>query len=160
MFPGYETLYWCKSVSSADLTRSSFPPVFGKERQHNSRRLNWRQHGPSLVVNFCDTVAKLFSSDLPNAEAICTTKTPRAYDISRRNNMINIKHRASPFAPFLLPRSFTIQKQLKLTSQKAKMRFFISEIILLLITATAALTGEKIDTSVLKSCRNSEVSLV
>lgn len=36
---------------------------------------------------------------------------------------------------------------------------YISEIIFLLVTTTAALTGEKINTSVLKSCKNSEVSL-
>lgn len=35
---------------------------------------------------------------------------------------------------------------------------YISEIIFVLVTATAAVTGEKVDTSVLKSCEHSEVS--
>lgn len=74
--------------------------------------------------------------------------------------MNDIRHRASPFA--LIPLSvrslpkfiFIIKAQL----DKAKMRY-ISEIIFLLVTTTAALIGEKINISVLKPCKHSEVSL-
>lgn len=67
--------------------------------------------------------------------------------------MNNIKHRASPSpSPF-----FHYPKINKAYLPKAKMRY-ISEITLLLVTTTAALTGEKIDVSVLKTCKHSGVS--
>lgn len=133
----------------------SFPLV------NNSPRDSTGHHSS---CNFCDTAVKMDCPSKSEANRISKHRGPLQYVGTSLCKMNDIRHRASPLVftsspPVLSLPPFAKKPPKKYEDQlvEAKMRYIL-EIVFLLVTTTAALSDEKIDISVLKPCKKSEVS--
>lgn len=117
-----------------------FQSVGFRRSSGNSRQLNCASTGHHSRVTFPTPKPSTQTNQREQYKAPCQSCVP-------------------PPPPPPPPHSFTFQKTIKAHLQNDDMQYIL-EIIFLLITTTAALTGGKIDTNILKPCSHTEVSYI